>query len=106
VAASEIARLTARPGRGDDLERQLRLGLAVVLADPGCLGARMFRGIEDPHTFICEIEWTSVAAHHAWRDSPALETYRALIGDLEGAPIEFAHYAPLFRERGAGAPTG
>ncbi len=106
MAATEIAKLTARPGRGDDLERQLRLGLAVVLADRGCLSASMFRGIEDPHTFVCAIEWTSVEAHLAWRDSPARDAYRAVIGDLEGAPIEFSHYAPLFRESGAGAPTG
>jgi quinol monooxygenase YgiN len=106
VSATEIARLTAKPGRGDELARQLERSLAVVLADAGCVGARLFRGVEDPDVLVCEIEWLSVEAHHAWRDSPGLAAYRAIIGDLEGAPIEFAHYTLLAHERGAAAKPG
>lgn len=103
MIATEIARLTARTGRADELARQLEQALGGVLADPGCRRATLFRGIEDPDILICAIEWTSVEAHYAWRDSPALQTYRDLIGDLEGAPIEFAHYELLVEADGPAA---
>jgi quinol monooxygenase YgiN len=106
MAATEIARLKARAGMGDALARQLPLALGVVVADPGCRRAVIFRGIEDPGAFVCEIEWTSVAAHEAWRNSPNLAVYRALIGDLEGQPIELAHYELVYEDGVAPAPGG
>jgi quinol monooxygenase YgiN len=100
MSATEFARLTARPGLGDELERRLRLALEVVTADKGCRRAAAFRCVEDPDVFLCEIEWTSIAAHEEWRGSPALEAYRSHIGDVEGAPIEFAHYRRLVEDTG------
>jgi len=38
------------------------------------------------------VRWESVAAHQAFRDSPAFAGYRATIQDHFAAPPSFRHY--------------
>jgi quinol monooxygenase YgiN len=88
----EIARVKARPDAGDAFERQVASALQVVAAAPGAGRCRVFRGIEDPQSFVLLIEWASVEAHTAFRNSPALPRYRSFIGDLLTGTPDFGHY--------------
>jgi heme-degrading monooxygenase HmoA len=92
MSVTEIVRLAAVSGRGDDYARRLELALQAVADDPGCLGVTTFRGIEDRDSFVCTIEWTSVEAHYAWRDSPGLEQYKSFMAGLERDAPQFGHY--------------
>jgi len=65
---------------------------AALEAAPGCVDAHVLAGIEDPGEPLLVVRWESVAAHEAFRDSPAFAGYRATIQDHFAAPPTFRHY--------------
>ena len=93
---TEIVRATSLEGDADLFQRQLRLGLEVLLEDPGCLGVRALQQVEDPHEFVAEIEWESIEAHLAWRDGPGWPRYSDCVTPYQRHRSEFAHYEEFF----------
>jgi len=59
----------------------------------GAIAVRAYRCVEEPDAFVFEIEWESVEAHLAYRETPGFATYRGHIADLLGGAPEFAHWA-------------
>ena len=93
MQVKEMVRLTAKAGRGDEFLERLTRGLTVQGADPGCVSIQVFRSVERPDEYLCELTWTSVAAHHAWRDV-GREAWRERVGweIVEGGPQGLGHY--------------
>jgi quinol monooxygenase YgiN len=86
----ELAQL--RSSDGDAMVVALPAALAVLRAAPGCGGASVRRCIEEPDRFVVTVEWDSVEAHIAFRESEAFAGYREPIGGLFAEPPVFAHY--------------
>jgi quinol monooxygenase YgiN len=92
MSVLELARIGTRPGEGDALEARMQAAIDELGQAPGAVGARAYRCVEEPDAFVFAIEWDSVDAHLAYRESEAFGRYRAHIADLLGGPPEFAHW--------------
>jgi len=66
-----LARYRAQPGRGGDVERNLRLMAERVARDePTCVLYRASRSIEEPDVFILYEEYVDQQALEAHRETP------------------------------------
>jgi heme-degrading monooxygenase HmoA len=100
MSVIEIVRTTAPDGKAGDLRAILTEAMPVFGGIEGCLGAKALQAVEseDPHLFHLLIEWESVEAHLAWRDSKLesrawfLENVRPLMSgqNLVGHYVQFA----------------
>jgi quinol monooxygenase YgiN len=57
---STVAIITARPGRGPDVEQALRVLAAATHAEPGCLLYSLQQGMRDPDVFLTVGKWDSL----------------------------------------------
>ena len=93
---TEIALLTALPGKEEALGQGIIKGLDVIRKHPGCVSARVQRGIEHPNQFMLTNVWTSYDAHMKdFRGGPLFPQWRSHINGLfEGTP-SVLHYEPF-----------
>jgi heme-degrading monooxygenase HmoA len=56
---------------------------------------RMGRGVETSTRFVLQVEWTSVAAHEAFRASDAFGIWRGLIGPHFANPPHVEHFTDV-----------
>jgi quinol monooxygenase YgiN len=57
---STVAIITAKPGRGPDVEQALRILAAASHAEPGCLLFSLQQGMRDPDVFLTVEKWDSL----------------------------------------------
>lgn len=90
---TEVAAITVAPENAETFERVMREegGLAALAASPGVISARFGRGIENPDRFGFVVEWESIAAHAAAKDSESFLRFRAAIAPY-GIGGEMQHY--------------
>jgi heme-degrading monooxygenase HmoA len=84
---TEIAVLPVREGQEDGFIKAMNEGggMAALLDCVGCHSARMGRGVENPSKFCLQLEWESVDAHNAARDSEAFGRFKTIAGPFFGA---------------------
>ncbi|MDQ2714383.1 MAG: antibiotic biosynthesis monooxygenase [Chloroflexota bacterium] len=90
---TEIAILTAAPGKEDELGQAIIHGLDIIRQHPECISARVERCIEQPAQYMLINIWTSLEAHiEDFRSGPLFPQWRGHINGLfEGTPQVF-HY--------------
>jgi quinol monooxygenase YgiN len=98
MSVVELATLRARAGCGDRMEQALPAALAHIERDSRCLGAVALRCVERDQEFVLRIEWTSVDAHHAFREGPGFAAYRSAVAEWLDQVVDFAHYEELTAE--------
>ncbi|WP_433277711.1 antibiotic biosynthesis monooxygenase family protein [Pseudonocardia xinjiangensis] len=87
IVVLEIADFAVLPGTGDDFASAVREGNALVADVRGFHSARLGRCVETPGRFVLMVEWESLEAHTAFRESEKFVRRRELIGPfLAGAP--------------------
>jgi quinol monooxygenase YgiN len=85
----EIAILSAKGGDSAGLLKAMADGgTAGLLAAPGCRKVTVLPGVEHPGNVLFMIEWDSVEAHNAARDSEGFKTF-------------VKHASPFFGEGGS-----
>jgi len=78
---TEIANITVAEGNEQAFETAMREGgLAALMACPGVQSVRFGRGVEQPTKFAFVVEWDSVEAHAAAKDTDSFHKFRAAIG--------------------------
>lgn len=91
----EVALLDVTPGS----ESAFAAGYAHVkpaLAEsPGLLSIRMTQGVETPSRFVLMVEWESLEAHQAFRDSDRFAIWRGGIGPYFAGQPRVEHFADL-----------
>lgn len=96
---TEIMKMFAKEGLGDELESALTDAVHLLTDHPECHGVRVYRQVEDPSVFVFEATWSSVEGHQAWADSDARLRFRERLGELrDSKPSELAHYAAVVDE--------
>ncbi|HEY4384644.1 MAG TPA: antibiotic biosynthesis monooxygenase family protein [Ktedonobacteraceae bacterium] len=90
---TEIAILTALPGKEEELGQAIIHGLDVIRQHPECISANVTRCIEQPKRYMVTNIWSSLEAHTVdFRGGPLFPQWRSHITDLlEGSPEVF-HY--------------
>jgi heme-degrading monooxygenase HmoA len=92
----EIALLKAKAGAADRLREGLRDARPVIARAGGYHGSVFLQGVENPESFVLQVEWETVEAHMiGFRQSPLLAEWRSHFYDLlDGAPT-VTHYEPF-----------
>ena len=89
----EIAILAAKNGDSAGLLKAMADGgTAGLLSCPGCRKVTLLPGIENPGTVLCMIEWDSVDAHNAAKDTPGFKQFVAAAGPFFGEGGSMQHF--------------
>lgn len=78
--ATEIARIDILPGHAEAFLAAADEAAALFRGAAGCSAMRIARSHEVAERFWLIVEWDDVAAHEAFRASPAFAEWRALAG--------------------------
>ena len=90
-----FAKLTARPGRRDELARGLDAIREEAESEPGTLVFTVHTARDDDHTVLCYEVYRDEAAMAEHREGDALLALMDVIGDLvDGAP-EITYVTPV-----------
>ncbi|HEX7821355.1 MAG TPA: antibiotic biosynthesis monooxygenase family protein [Sphingobium sp.] len=86
----ERVELTAKDGHEDAFAAVFDADtLALISGAPGCLGARVGRGVENPGKMILLVEWETLDAHTAFTGSPPHGAFGKAIGPyIAGGAME------------------
>lgn len=86
--------LTIIPGRELDFEAAFAKARPLIESSPGCHGASIARGVENPSVYLFVVRWESVEAHVVgFRESPAYARWRELLHSLYATAPTVEHYA-------------
>ena len=89
----EIAILAAKNGDSAGLLKAMANGgTAGLLSCPGCRKVTLLPGIETPGTVLFMIEWDSVDAHNAAKDTPGFKQFVAAASPFFGEGGSMQHF--------------
>lgn len=93
----ELADIRIHPGRQGEFDAAIRKGVETVIAKAkGFRGYKVNKGIETPERYILMIFWETVENHTVdFRQSPAFQQWRAIVGPYFAAPPAVEHYTLL-----------
>lgn len=78
----EIATIETREGAAETFAAAMReTGLDALRACEGVQSVKFGQGVENPSTFTFLVEWDSIEAHQAVKDSEDFARFRAAFGD-------------------------
>ena len=90
---TEIAQLTAQPGKTEALRAGLLAALPVIRGSQGCVSASVSQQVEDQSVMILTIEWQTLEDHMVtFRSGPRFAEYRSHINGLFVEPVVARHY--------------
>ncbi|WP_053363399.1 antibiotic biosynthesis monooxygenase [Bacillus sp. FJAT-27251] len=85
--------LEVKPGTEQDFEQAFQKAANLVHAAHGCLGSELKRCVEQENKYLVAIEWETVEDHVVhFKNSPAFEELKALIGPYYLHPPTVEHY--------------
>jgi heme-degrading monooxygenase HmoA len=90
----EIAIVAAKDGNSAGLIEAMTNGggCAALEAAPGCRSARVMRGVENPENVLFMVEWDSVEAHNAAKQSDGFQRFLHIAGPFFGANGSMQHF--------------
>ena len=92
----EVAIFDIHAGQEEEFAAAYEKARPLLVTTPGCLSARMTRGIESPSRFILLVEWDSVHAHtENFRNSDRFPQWRGHLGPFFATPPTVEHFADL-----------
>lgn len=90
---TEIAFFYAKPGTEAGFATAIKQAAHDYIAvSEGCVSLDVRQGVETPTTFVVIVEWTSLDAHQAFRDSDRLAKWRGAITDMFDRAPFVEHY--------------
>lgn len=92
---TEIATFFIQPGLEPDFLEGFHVAKAQLEASQGFRSLRLVRGIESSSTFVLFVDWDSVEAHMAFRETERLAAWRAPITRFYAEPPTMAHYVDV-----------
>ncbi len=93
----EIADIRVRPGTQPAFDAAIRNGVETVIAKAkGFRGYKVNKGVESPERYILMIFWETLDNHTVdFRQSPAFQEWRAIVGPHFAAPPVVEHFTLL-----------
>ena len=86
----ERSEVSVKAGMAEEFDKVMNdRGLSILADFPGVIQVRLGRGVENPNKFMFLVEWKSLEAHSAFRESGVYRTFRQLFGPYtEGGAME------------------
>jgi len=93
----ELADIRIHPGQQAEFDAAIQRGLDQVIAKAkGFQGYKVNKGIESPERYVLTIFWETLENHTVdFRQSPAFQEWRAIVGTYFAAPPTVEHFTLL-----------
>lgn len=90
----ELADIRIQPGKQAQFDAAIQKGVETVISKAkGFRGYKINKGIETPERYILMIFWETLENHTVdFRESPAFQDWRALVGPFFAAPPAVEHF--------------
>ncbi len=88
----EHAVLQVRAGEEANFEVAAREALPIIESAPGCHVAEFRRQEEDPSIYLLLVQWTSLEAHMAFRETPLYARWRDLTHPFYVGALTVTHF--------------
>lgn len=93
----EIAQIDVIEGQEAAFEVAVAEAAAQFEADEGSHALMLYRSAEFPSRYRLVVEWSSVAAHMAFREKPGFLEWRRLAGPFFASPPQVEHVSQVLR---------
>jgi quinol monooxygenase YgiN len=90
-----IARAVAQPGKGDELERELRACVEPTRQEAGNLHFELHRSLERPEEVVAIERWASKEDHERHFETEHIRSLIERTQPIMAGPPEVEVYAPL-----------
>jgi heme-degrading monooxygenase HmoA len=93
----ELADIRIQPGKQAEFDAAIQRGVEQVISKAkGFCGYKVNKGIESPERYVLMIYWQSLENHTVdFRESPAFQQWRAIVGPYFAAPPVVEHFSLL-----------
>jgi heme-degrading monooxygenase HmoA len=93
----ELADIRIKPGTQAQFDAAIKKGVDSVIAKArGFMAYKVNKGIESPERYILMIFWQTLENHTVdFRESPAFQEWRALVGPYFAGPPVVEHFTLL-----------
>ncbi len=93
----EIADIRIQPGKQDEFDAAIKLGLEVAITKArGYISHQVQKCIETPERYVLMIHWQTLENHTVdFRGSPAFAEWRGHVGPFFAAPPNVEHFTLL-----------
>ena len=93
----ELADIRIHPGKQAEFDAAIRRGAETVISKAkGFRGYKVNKGIETPERYVLMIFWDTLENHTVdFRQSPAFQQWRAIVGPYFAAPPAVEHFSLL-----------
>jgi heme-degrading monooxygenase HmoA len=91
----EVALVDVQPGSEEAFKAGYRKVKSALGDSDGLISIRMTHGIETPTRFVLLVEWESVEAHQAFRESERFAIWRGGIGPHFAQPPHVEHFTDV-----------
>ena len=90
----EVADIRIQQGRQTEFDQAIVRGLQEIISKAaGFKSWRVNKGVETPTRYLLMIEWETLEHHTvAFRQSPAFQQWRAIVGPFFAAPPVVEHF--------------
>ena len=93
----ELADIRIQPGKQAEFDAAIQRGIEQVVAkSKGFRGYKINKGIESPERYLLIVFWETLENHTVdFRQSPAFQEWRAIVGPYFAAPPAVEHFTLL-----------
>ena len=93
----ELADIRIQAGKQEEFDAAIRRGVEDVISKAkGFRGYRIHKGIESSERYLLTIYWETLENHTVdFRQSPAFQDWRAIVGPYFAAPPAVEHFTLL-----------
>ena len=93
----ELADIRIHPGKQAEFDAAIVKGVESVISKAkGFRGYKVNKGIESPERYILMVFWDAIENHTVdFRQSPAFQRWRAIVGGYFAAPPAVEHFTLL-----------
>lgn len=90
----ELADIRIHQGKQEEFDQAIQRGLdEVILHARGFRGYKVHKGIESPERYVLTIFWETLENHTVdFRESPAFQQWRAIVGPYFAVPPVVEHF--------------
>lgn len=93
---TEHALVHVTAGQEATFEASVASALPIITSAPGCHRAEVRKQHEDPNAYLLLVEWDSVEAHLAFRETELFARWKELTWVFYDQPAQVTHFSPPF----------